>query len=150
MSFAKHLGEALKLLRSRRGWPQKQLAAAARITRGMVSNYESGKQAPTLATLDRILAALKADLCDLYCAIEFVNGRQLPVHELSAQFQPGQARSLQVAARNPPGPRATADEPGEHQGEPRLPESVETALSDAMASIHLLVRFALLAAGKPR
>src|SRR5258708_1829245 len=103
MPIAKTLGEALKLLRTRRGWPQKQLAAAARITKGMVSSYEKDKQLPTLVTLGKILNALDADLCDLYCAIEFVDGTQRPVHDLSERFRLGQAGSARAVTRKPSG-----------------------------------------------
>jgi transcriptional regulator with XRE-family HTH domain len=147
MSFAKSLGEALKLLRSRRGWPQKQLAAAAGITKGMVSSYEHGKQKPTLGTLAKILTALEADLCDLHWAVEFVNGTQRPAHALSAHFQLGQARSLRAAARRLPDPAAAgaghSAPGGETQSEPRLPEAIETALGDTMAGVQKLLRYAL-------
>jgi transcriptional regulator with XRE-family HTH domain len=150
MSFAEDLGEALKLLRTRRGWPQKQLAGAARITKGMVSSYEKGKQAPTLFTLDRILTALEADLCDLYWAIEFVNGKQRPVHDLSEQFQIGQARSPRTTVRRPPAASAASAEEGEPGGEPQLPDHLERALRDAMAGVHQIARHLLLSAKKPR
>jgi len=154
MSFAKSLGEAIKLLRNRRGWPQKQLAAAARITRAMVSSYEKGKQTPTLVTLGKILTALEADLCDLHWAVEFVDGTQRPVHELSAHFQLGQAGSPRAAGRKPPGANAAGAEPGEAggeiDGEQRLPEHIEAALGGAMANVRQIVRYALLSAKKPR
>lgn len=163
MAIVSGLGEALKLLRNRRGWPQKQLSAAARVTKAMVSSYEKGKQMPTLATLDRILTALGADLCDLFCVIELVHGRSGAIHGLSPQFQPGQARSARPAAPRPPeadsaggggtgsssgsGTGTGRDERG-GEGEPRLPAAVETALNDAIAGVHQVARYLMLKATK--
>jgi transcriptional regulator with XRE-family HTH domain len=151
MLIIDNVGQALQLLRTRRGWPQKQLAAAARITKGMVSSYEKGKQSPTLATLNKILKALGADLCDLHWAVEFVNGRQRPVHDLSAHFQLGPAGSLRATAWRPVDAGATSTEPGEPDGEPdrepRLPDSIETALRNATESVHQIARYLLLVQG---
>jgi len=153
MGIAEGLGEALKWLRNRRGWPQKQLAAAAGITKGMVSGYERGHQKPTLPTVEKILTALGADFCDLHCAFEFVNGRPAAVHELSAHFQPGQARSPKVAARKRPDARSAGPAPhepgGETPGEPQLSEDVERVLRDTVAGVHQLLRFAFLGTAKP-
>jgi transcriptional regulator with XRE-family HTH domain len=154
MPIVEGLGEALKLLRNRRGWPQKQLAADAGITRGMVSSYEKGKQIPTFGTLEKMLKALEGDFCDLHCAVEFVNGRAPTVHGLSPQFQPGLARSSKVAARKQPDPRpasAKEREPsGEPQSAPQSSEDLERALSDTVASVHRLLRHVLLGPVKPR
>lgn len=148
MPIADNLGQALQLLRTRRGWPQKKLAATALITKGMVSSYEKGKQAPTLVTLNKILKALGADLCDLYWAVEFVNGRQRPVHDLSEHFQLGPPGSLRAAAWRPVDAGAASAEAGEPDGElgrePRLPEPIETALRNAKESVYQLARYLLL------
>lgn len=148
MPIADNLGQALQLLRTRRGWPQKKLAAAAGITKGMVSSYENGKQAPTLVTLNKILKALGADLCDLYWAVEFVNGRQRPVHDLSAHFQLGPPGSLRATAWRPVDAGATSAAAGEPDGErgrePRLPEPIEAALRNAKESVYQLARYLLL------
>ncbi len=165
MPIADRLGEALKLLRSRRGWPQKQLAARAGITRGMVSSYEKGRQTPTLLTLERMLKALEADLCDLFCALEFVNGRQPAGHDLSARFQPGQGvvKSFRTAGRQRPDVDASAAEErppggdaaggsggtGGAGGAPRLSEDLERALSDTVGGVHRLLRHVLLEHRKP-
>jgi transcriptional regulator with XRE-family HTH domain len=153
MPITIRLGEALKLLRNRRGWPQKQVAAIAGITRGMVSSYEKGNQTPTLGTLEKILKALEADLCDLYCALEYVSGRQRPGHDLSPQFQIGQARAPKAAARkrsDTDAANAKGQEPGDDsKGTPELSADLERALSDAMAGVHLLVRH-FLQQRKPR
>jgi transcriptional regulator with XRE-family HTH domain len=153
MSIAAHLGEALKLLRTRRGWPQKQVAAMAGITRGMVSSYEKGKQTPTLVTLEKILKALEADLCDLYCAFEYVTGGQRPGHDLSPRFHLGQATAPRAAARkrsNTDAANAKGGEPGDDSKDtPELSAELERALSDAMAGVHQLLR-QVLQHRKPR
>jgi transcriptional regulator with XRE-family HTH domain len=153
MEIEQHLGKALKWLRSQRGWAQKELASAAGITRSMVSSYESGKQSPTLTTVDKIMTALEADLCDLHRAVEHVNGRPMTVHELSAHFR-GQARSPKVSRRKRPGSDkvgAEVPEPAGAQGEQLLSDDLERALSDtvagvndAVAGVHRLLRHALL------
>lgn len=69
------LGEALRHLRLHGGpRPRKQLevAAAAAVTRGMLSSYENGHQEPSLKTLDRVLDALGADLAELEWALTVV------------------------------------------------------------------------------
>jgi transcriptional regulator with XRE-family HTH domain len=151
MPVTERLGEALKLLRSRRGWPQKQVAALAGITRGMVSSYEKGRQTPILITLERLLKALDADLCDLYCALEFVNGRQPVGHDLSPRFQPGQAKPLKAAARQRTDDAGEPREPGDDtRGAPQLSADLERALSDTLGGVHRLLRHVLLEQRKPR
>ncbi len=69
------LGEALRHLRLHGGpTPRKQLeiAAAAGVTRGMLSSYENAHQEPSLKTLDRLLDALGADLGQLEWALAMV------------------------------------------------------------------------------
>jgi transcriptional regulator with XRE-family HTH domain len=63
------LGPALRRLRMGRGQRQFETAAAAEITKAMLSAYENGKRRPSLKTLDQILAALDADLGDLHAAL---------------------------------------------------------------------------------
>lgn len=69
------LGQALRWLRDRRGRKQYEVAAAAGITKGMLSAYETGRQRPSLDTLEKILATLGCDLNDLHNSIQIVNGR---------------------------------------------------------------------------
>ena len=68
------VGRALRLLRLRRGRRQYEVAAAAEITKAMLSAYETGKRQPSLKTLGSLLDALEADLADLHRAL--VAGRQ--------------------------------------------------------------------------
>lgn len=67
-----HLGKALRWLRDRRGKKQYEVAEEAGITKGMLCAYETGKQRPSLETLDKILHALDADLVTLHEALALV------------------------------------------------------------------------------
>ena len=69
------LGQALRWLRDRQGKKQYQVAEAAGITKGMLSAYETGRQRPSLETLEKILDTLGCDLNDLHNAIQIINGR---------------------------------------------------------------------------
>jgi transcriptional regulator with XRE-family HTH domain len=151
MPGSKELGEALRFLRRRRNLLQKELAAAANISKGMLSGYERGKTRPTLVTLGKLLTALEADLCDLYCAVEMVHGRPAAVHGLSPQFQPEEARPPKLALVKPPAApsapaaAASARPPGgaETAGVPSLPADVEQAMSDGLANLHTVLRYVL-------
>ena len=63
------LGAALRRLRVHRDLKQYETAAAAGITKAMLSAYETGKRRPSLKTLGRLLEALDADLGDLHRAL---------------------------------------------------------------------------------
>jgi transcriptional regulator with XRE-family HTH domain len=69
------LGQALRWLRDRQGKKQYQVAESAGITKGMLSAYETGRQRPSLETLEKILDTLGCDLNDLHNAIQIINGR---------------------------------------------------------------------------
>jgi transcriptional regulator with XRE-family HTH domain len=69
------LGQALRWLRERQGRKQYQVADRAGITKGMLSAYETGRQRPSLETLEKLLETLECDLNDLHNAIQIVNGR---------------------------------------------------------------------------
>jgi DNA-binding XRE family transcriptional regulator len=69
------LGQALRWLRERQARKQYQVASAAGITKGMLSAYETGRQRPSLETLDKLLETLGCDLNDLHNALQIVNGR---------------------------------------------------------------------------
>lgn len=71
------IGRALKLLRTRAGLKQKELAERAGITPAMISNYETEKAMPQIPTVESLLAALGADRFALLNAIEEVNQRPL-------------------------------------------------------------------------
>ena len=52
------LGTILTVLRIIRGWSQEQLAQAAGIRSGTISDYERGKMVPGLNTAQRLLGAM--------------------------------------------------------------------------------------------
>jgi len=59
------LGRTLRRLRRLAGMSQKDLAAAASVTRAMISAFENEKTFPSLHTLDRLLAALGVSVAEL-------------------------------------------------------------------------------------
>lgn len=69
------LDKALRWLRVKHSMKQYQVADSAGITKAMLSAYETGKQKPSLESLEKILSALACDLGDLYDAIEMARGR---------------------------------------------------------------------------
>jgi transcriptional regulator with XRE-family HTH domain len=75
MPIFQGLGRALRWLRDRQAKRQYQVADSAGITKAMLSAYETGKQKPSLETLEKILAALDGDLNDLHNALQIVNER---------------------------------------------------------------------------
>ena len=60
------LGHALRWLRERQTRKQYQVADLAGITKGMLSAYETGRQHPSIGTLDKLLETLGCDLNDLH------------------------------------------------------------------------------------
>jgi transcriptional regulator with XRE-family HTH domain len=78
MSIFQNLGRALRWLRDLRGKKQYEVAEAAGITKGMLCAYETGKQRPSLETLDKLLVALGCGLVELHDALALVNGRYTP------------------------------------------------------------------------
>ena len=75
MPIFQALGRALRWLRDRQGKRQYQVADAAGITKAMLSAYETGKQKPSLDTLEKILDALDCTLNDLHNSLQIVNER---------------------------------------------------------------------------
>lgn len=78
MDIFTNLGHALRWLRNRQGRRQMDVAEAAGITKAMLSAYETGKQLPTIPTLDKILVALGADLSELHDALLLHRNSGLP------------------------------------------------------------------------
>lgn len=73
------LGKALRWLRARQDKRQYQVAEDAGVTKAMLSAYETGKQKPSLDTLEKILDGLDASLDDLHRALRIVNGQEDPL-----------------------------------------------------------------------
>ena len=81
------MGPALRLLRTRRGLRQYQVADKAGITKAMLSSYEIAGVKPSLQSLTSILNALETDLSEFQQAIDIITGRLDP-EELKEQEAP--------------------------------------------------------------
>jgi len=131
------LGQALRWLRERYGKKQYQVADAAGITKGMLSAYETGRQRPSMDTLEKVLSTLGCDLHDLHNALQIVNGR------------PQVLRNRQGEAVETP---QRADRPGRPDvyktlGLTRpLPAGEEKAIAQILDGFHGLLRFIHLSA----
>ena len=63
------IGGAIKILRTKAGLTQGQLADRAGITKSQVSHYETRRQRPNLDSLDAIMRSLDADVLRLASAL---------------------------------------------------------------------------------
>lgn len=68
------LGIALRTLRQRRGLKQMELARNAGLSKGTLSQFETGQREPSLASLGRLLEALDCDLYELQDTLILVTG----------------------------------------------------------------------------
>lgn len=59
---AHRIGEEVRRLREERGWSQRELAERMGATQSVIARLEAGGVEPTIATLDRVAAALKVEL----------------------------------------------------------------------------------------
>ena len=75
-----HLGRALATLRDKHNKTQEEVASVAGVTPSMISNYERGKEKPSLESLWKILGAMDCSLIDLEAALRFVRGDAFPLH----------------------------------------------------------------------
>lgn len=131
------LGQALRWLRDRRGRKQYQVADAAGITKGMLSAYETGRQKPSLDTLEKIMDTLGCDLNDLHNAIQIINGR------------PEKMRRRDDVAAGGEESSATDSERAEGRAEVQrllgrgapLPPEEERALAEMLEGFHLFLRY---------
>ena len=144
MSIFHGLGRALRWLRDRQGKRQYQVADAAGITKAMLSAYETGKQKPSLDTLEKILAALECDLNDLHNALQIVNERPEAIRRSGGMQRegvwPGQRRELQDSPRD--GGEGSGPSVYNILGINRqLPPVEEQALSEMLQGFHKLVRY---------
>ncbi len=131
------LGRALRWLRERQLKRQYQVAAGAGITKAMLSAYETGKQNPSLDTLEKILDALVCDLNDLHNALQIINGRPERMRHAGA----GADHWRGAAAK---GAEADAAGPGIYEilgAEEPLPAQEEQAMSEMLGGFHKLLRY---------
>jgi transcriptional regulator with XRE-family HTH domain len=131
------LGRSLRWLRERQVKRQYQVAEGAGITKAMLSAYETGKQKPSLDTLEKILDALVCDLNDLHNALQIVNGRPERMRHASAGRDYWRAGADQGAEGGPLDPSLYeilgTDEP--------LPAQEEQAMSEMLGGFHKLLRY---------
>lgn len=141
MSTFQGLGRALRWLRDRQGKRQYQVADAAGITKAMLSAYETGKQKPSLDTLEKILDALDCNLNDLHNSLQIVNERPEAIR------RPGGGRDTGWPARRDsqemfaPGERSGPDVYHVLGINRPIPPIEEQALSEMLQGFHRLVRY---------
>jgi transcriptional regulator with XRE-family HTH domain len=140
ISILNGLGPALRWLRDRRGKKQYQVAAAAGITKGMLSAYETGRQRPSLETLDKLLETLQCNLNDLHNALQIVNGRPGELIRPAVWNQPP-ALASQLASEVAEGTESGSDLYRVLRIEQPLPAEEERALSQMLDGFHRLVRY---------
>jgi transcriptional regulator with XRE-family HTH domain len=121
------LGQALRWLRERQARKQYQVANDAGITKGMLSAYETGRQRPSLETLDKLLETLGCDLNDLHNALQIVNGRPERMKGWRLLDSAGAASAPGATTGPPQGP------PGA-PGAPRGPGASATSSASAASA----------------
>jgi 8-oxo-dGTP diphosphatase len=92
-TFQRAFGLAVRLARTRRGWTQAQLAAAAKLDAGHVSQIETGQRDVALSTQERLADALDVSLAELVAEAE----RERERYELK-QPEPSKVRRRKPAA----------------------------------------------------
>ncbi len=135
MSSFHGLGKALRWIRDKQGKKQYQVADDAGVTKAMLSAYETGKQKPSIDTLEKILDALRVDLADLFNALQIVNERTPLVRfdqrsaTVTAETDPGCGNSGNIDIYRALG----LQEP--------LPPAKEEAFTEMLAGFHKLLRY---------
>lgn len=130
------LGQALRWLRDRQGKKQYQVADTAGITKGMLSAYETGRQRPSLETLEKILDTLGCDLNDLHNAIQIINGRP------EKMKRRGEGAELDADPAPRPEVAGGRSEVQRILGRPgSLPFEEERAFSEMLDGFHRLLRY---------
>jgi transcriptional regulator with XRE-family HTH domain len=135
MSLFNGLGRAIRWLRDRQGKRQYQVADAAGITKAMLSAYETGKQKPSLDTLEKILTALECDLNDLHNALQIVNDRPEGIRKT------GTLREDWLPLRREDEGEAGLDLYRVLGLTRQLPAEEERALSELLEGFHKMVRY---------
>lgn len=140
MSIFQGLGRALRWLRDRQGKRQYQVADAAGITKAMLSAYETGKQKPSLETLEKILSALECDLNDLHNSLQIVNERPEAIRRPGGSVQSGWS-SFRGGHETSEGGDASSSVYRVLGVNRPLPPLEEQALSEMLEGFHKLVRY---------
>lgn len=125
------LGKALRWLREKQNKRQYQVADTAGITKAMLSAYETGKQKPSLETLEKILEALELGLPELSATLDLVNERRMV----------GPLTTLGAFAGSRGGESSGSNLYQVLQVEQPLPHEEEQALSEMLHGFHRLIRY---------
>lgn len=133
------LGKALRWLRNKQDKRQYELAAEAGITKAMLSAYETGKQKPSIETLEKILEALAVDLADLHDALLIVSERA-PIPGRTRRTADWEGWNHGGSAGAPPEAPAV-DVYGVLGVDRTLPVEEERALREMLGGFHRLLRF---------
>ena len=135
MSSFQELGKALRWIRDKQGKKQYQVADDAGVTKAMLSAYETGKQKPSIETLEKILDALHVDLADLFNALQIVNERTPLVRfdqrsgTVTAETDPNHSQAGDVDIYRALGLQEA------------LPPLKEKALTEMLGGFHKLLRY---------
>ncbi|HYG63190.1 MAG TPA: helix-turn-helix transcriptional regulator [Thermoanaerobaculia bacterium] len=135
------LGHALRWLRDRQGKKQYQVAEAAGITKGMLSAYETGRQKPSLDTLEKILMTLEVNLNDLHAAIQLVNGRPIDPRPRTVSWAGGGGEPAGFGLESGQSVDPRADLYRILAPPDRLPAEEELALTEMLSGIYRLIRY---------
>jgi transcriptional regulator with XRE-family HTH domain len=147
MSIFNGLGRALRWLRDRRGKRQYQVADGAGITKAMLSAYETGKQKPSIDTLEKILVALDCDLNDLHNALQIVNERPEAMRRSLSKDGSWPAFSRGLGGV---GADSAIDDLYRILGISQpLPPQEEQALTEMLGGFHKLIRYFHRAVSQP-
>ena len=96
---AKFLGPALRVLRQRKQRTQSVLCKEVKVTKGMLSGYETGRQLPSLESLLAVLIGLGCDFRDLQAAIDYLAGKSpslAPLEEPASPWGAGSSRGARL------------------------------------------------------
>lgn len=118
----------MRWLREKEGLRQYETARAAGITKAMLSAYETGKQRPSLPSLEKILDALGADLMAVARALDHVNERRPPLPGPARGMDEGEGRQPEVDVRSV-------------LGVEELPREEEEALARMLDGFYRLLRY---------
>jgi transcriptional regulator with XRE-family HTH domain len=121
----------MRWLREKEGRRQYEIALAAGVTKAMLSAYETGKQSPSLQSLERVLEALGADLVELASALDHVNERR--PRPTSLREVPGVG---EAPAAGGPAPDVRTI-----LGVEEIPGEEEAALARMLDGFHRLLRY---------
>lgn len=116
----------------------------------MLSAYETGKQKPSLDTLEKILVALECDLNDLHNALQIVNERPEAIRRPGA----AQRESWQSYRPNESSQEGTVEGAGLNVYrilglQRQLPPMEEQALTQMLDGFHKFVRYLHSSAAPP-